>query len=112
MTVSFSPTAPKESIDLPELNPAPIAIFAFNREDLARALVASLEQNPAWLASKVYVFIDGPRTEAERAKTEAVRGFFEAINHPDMVIQSRPVNIGLKTSLSSGLLMCVRCMIE
>lgn len=82
---------------------APLAIFAFNRADLARALVASLAQNPGWRASRVYVFIDGPRTDAERSKTEAVRQFFEELDHPDLILHARTENIGLKASLSSGI---------
>jgi hypothetical protein len=88
---------------LPDYCYAPIAIFAFNRPDLAGVLVTSLEQTEEWRKSKVFVFIDGPRNESERAKTEATRTYFESLDHPFLTVMARQENIGLKSSLSSGI---------
>lgn len=86
-----------------ESNYVPIIVFAFNRVDLCRSLMASLKMNKGWLQSPIYVFIDGPRSDEERVKTEAVRIFFEGIQHPTMFIESRSHNLGLKKSLSLGI---------
>jgi len=88
---------------LTDTNNAPIAIFAFNRADLAAALISSLQRNAGWQQAKVYVFIDGPRTDAEKQKTDSVRRLFEEVEHPELVICSRAKNMGLKASLSSGI---------
>ncbi|KIC27519.1 glycosyltransferase [Leisingera sp. ANG-M6] len=88
---------------MPDPALAPIAIFAFNRLDLAQKLAASLDANPEWRQSQAYVFVDGPRTEAERARTDAVRQFFETLGHPAMTVAARPQNRGLKASLSAGI---------
>jgi hypothetical protein len=91
------------SAELPDYPIAPLALFAFNRLDLARSLISTLEQNPEWRRSPVHVFIDGPRNADEAVKTDSVREYFESIDHPDLTIVARLRNIGLKASLSSGI---------
>ena len=51
----------------------PIAYFAFNRPDHARRSLAALAANALAAESDLFIFCDGPRSEEEKKKTDAVR---------------------------------------
>ena len=53
--------------------PAPIAIFAFNRPEHLQRTLDALAANSLADKSHVTIFCDGPRTDEERAKTDAAR---------------------------------------
>lgn len=84
--------------------PAPIAVFAFNRADnLARTLQA-LAENELANQSAVTIFCDGPRTEEERQKTDAVRRIARAASgFAEVSVVEREENWGLKRSLETGI---------
>ena len=48
---------------------APIAVFAYQRIDSLKRLVASLKKNPESKRSCVYFFCDGPKNTKEEEKT-------------------------------------------
>lgn len=84
--------------------PAPIAVFAFNRADnLARPLRA-LSENELADQSSLTIFCDGPRTEEERQKTDAVRRIARAASgFAEVTVIEREENRGLKNSLIAGI---------
>lgn len=84
---------------------APIIIFAFNRLDALKRLVASLEANSEAAESDLYVFVDGarPDREGEGEKVEAVRQYAKTIRgfkslHYDFATENR----GLGASIIRG----------
>ncbi len=53
--------------------PAPIILFAYKRPDELRRTVAALQVNHLASQSDLYVFVDGPKHEADQPKVEQVR---------------------------------------
>ena len=83
---------------------APIAIFAFNRPDNLRQVLAALAANTIATMSDVTIFCDGPRCESEAQKTEAVRAVAHAVTgFASVEIVERDVNWGLRRSLVAGI---------
>lgn len=83
--------------------PAPIAVFAFNRPDnLLRTLLA-LAANTLATESDVIIFCDGPRTPAERVKTDAVQAIAAAATgFHSCEVRAAACNLGLKRSILDG----------
>jgi hypothetical protein len=83
---------------------SPIAIFAFNRPDHLRELINSLKQNPEFCNSDLYIFIDGPRNETEKAQIEKVKDVVASeIEHLNCEVNLQTTNRGLSRSLLSGI---------
>src|SRR5258708_7502695 len=59
-------------------SPAPIALFVYNRPDLTRRTLETLAANSLASRSDLLVFSDGPKTENEADKVEAVRDLVSA----------------------------------
>lgn len=51
---------------------APIVIFAFNRPDSLQRMIDSLKSNRGFDARDIYVFVDGPRNDADKLKISEV----------------------------------------
>lgn len=60
---------------------APIIIFAFNRLDVLKKCVASLQDNKEAKHSDLFVYVDGPRSEkpGEKEKVLSVREYVKEI---------------------------------
>src|SRR6266567_758437 len=85
------------------LSPSPIALFVYNRPDLTRRTLEALAANSFASRSDLIVFSDGPKTEAEAAKVEAVRDFvssFKGFARIQLVCASH--NHGLGHSIIEG----------
>lgn len=82
---------------------APIALFAYNRpEHLSRTLQA-LQACLLASDSELYLFIDGPREDADRSKVDQVRAVAHAISGFTRVqVQERQENHGLSRSIIAG----------
>lgn len=84
--------------------PAPIAVFAFNRPDKLERTLQALSKNELADQSSVSIFCDGPRTEEERQKTDAVRRIARgATGFSQVTVVEREENRGLKRSLETGI---------
>lgn len=84
--------------------PAPIAVFAFNRADNLAQTLQALSENELANQSAVTIFCDGPRTEEERQKTDAVRRIARAAGgFAEVTVIERAENWGLKKSLIAGI---------
>lgn len=84
---------------------SPIIIFAFNRLDALKRLVASLQANSEATESDLYVFVDGSRKDkdGEVEKVESVRQYVKTITgfcslHYDFASENR----GLGASIIRG----------
>lgn len=78
---------------------APIVIFAFNRPDALRGMIDSLKRNPLYEESEKFVFVDGARNEAERAKVDEVVAVAREITENVVAADS---NRGLGPSIIAG----------
>src|SRR5438067_8153356 len=82
---------------------ATIAVFAYRRpEHLARCL-ESLAANRLAAQSDLFIFCDGPKSDADREAVAAVRERARSKQWCGSVrIEESPVNRGLATSISAG----------
>lgn len=84
------------------MNYAPIALFVYKRPDHIRRTVEALKRCPEFQLSPVYVFCDGPRTDAEiTAVGEARKEARGALGERATFVEST-VNRGLASSIISG----------
>lgn len=84
--------------------PAPIAVFAFNRPDLLHRTMKALAANDMAAESNVTIFCDGPRSDAEKEQTDAVRNIAKtARGFASLCIVERDKNLGCAASIIDGL---------
>jgi hypothetical protein len=81
---------------------AAIAIFAYNRVDRLRALIASLEGCRQFHASPVRIYVDGPRTLADSIKVDEVIKYTTSLDHRNIRVIKSKTNNGLRKSISYG----------
>jgi hypothetical protein len=80
----------------------PVALFVYNRPYHARKVINSLLCNKEALNSHVFVFCDGPRTEADVELVEKTRSIVHDLAPPNFDIIERETNYGLAKSIISG----------
>lgn len=82
---------------------APIVLFVYNRLWHTRQTVEALRNNELAAGSDLFVFSDGPRSEADRAKVLEVRSYARTITGFNKVtLIERGENLGLARSIISG----------
>lgn len=82
---------------------APIVLFAYSRAELLRQTVDALLANPEASHSPLYVYCDGPRSPADRPRTDEVRSYVDAIQGFASVQRVyRDSNMGLARSVIAG----------
>ncbi len=81
---------------------APVAIFVFKRPAHTQRLLESLQTNPEFSKSPVYIFADGARNAKEQADVDAVRHLVAAFDHPHKTVVLAPANQGLAKSITHG----------
>ena len=83
---------------------APIALFTYSRADHTRDAVESLLKNREAAESDLYIFSDGPKTEAKREAVEENRKYIHSITgFKSIHIVEREKNWGLANSLIAGI---------
>jgi hypothetical protein len=83
---------------------SPIALFAFNRPVHLRRTLEALAANELAAESHITIFCDGPRTEEEKIKTDAVRTIARAAQgFASVKIVERDHNMGCAASIIDGL---------
>ena len=83
---------------------APIALFTYSRADHTRDAVKSLLNNKEAAESDLYIFSDGPKTEAKREAVEENRKYIHSITgFKSIHIVEREKNWGLANSLIAGI---------
>jgi hypothetical protein len=84
-------------------NLAPIALFVYNRPDHTRRTLAYLQKNLLAEESRLFIFSDGPKTEADKAKIEQVRQLAKSVTgFKSVKITEHKENLGLANSIISG----------
>lgn len=82
---------------------APVAFFAFNRPDHTLRSLTALAANELAQRTDLYVFCDGPRSEADVQAVEEVRRICRAASgFASVSIKEQESNIGLRRSVISG----------
>jgi hypothetical protein len=82
---------------------APIVLFTYNRLWHTRQTIEALQRNTLAPESYLFVFSDGPRSEAEMGKVNSVREYIRAITgFKKVTIMERETNAGLARSIISG----------
>jgi hypothetical protein len=87
---------------------APIALFVYNRPDHTRRTLIHLQKNVLADESRLYIFCDAPKTEADRAKVDEVRQVAkETTGFKSVKVILRDHNLGLAESIISGVTQLV-----
>ena len=83
---------------------APIVLFTYSRANHTQKAVGSLLQNREAAESELYIFSDGPKSEAKRQAVEENRKYIHSITGFKSVhIVEREKNWGLAKSLIAGI---------
>ena len=89
-------------------NLAPIALFVYNRPDHMRRTLSYLQKNELAQESRLFIFSDGAKTEADEAKVEQIRQQAkEVAGFKSVKIIARKPNVGLANSIISGVTQLV-----
>ncbi|HVW12277.1 MAG TPA: hypothetical protein VHB54_00550 [Mucilaginibacter sp.] len=84
-------------------NLAPIALFVYNRPDHTRRTLTYLQKNLLAEESRLFIFSDGPKTEADNVKIDQVRQLAaEVTGFKSVKLIEREDNLGLANSIISG----------
>src|SRR6202012_5448559 len=84
-------------------NLAPIALFVYNRPEHTRRTLSYLQKNLLADESRLFIFSDGPKIEADKAKVVQVRQLAaEATGFKSVKLIERDENLGLANCIISG----------
>ncbi len=84
-------------------NLAPIALFVYNRPEHTRRTISYLKKNLLAEESRLFIFSDGPKTEADKTKVEEIRQMAkEVTGFKSVKLITRKENLGLANSIISG----------
>ena len=81
---------------------APIAIFAYKRVEPLSQVLTALEACPEFHRSPVFLFFDGPKSDADRARTDAVRAMVRGRLRDNMTLIEASSNQGIYRSIVDG----------
>ncbi len=83
--------------------PAPIVLFVYNRPRHTQRTLEALRVNELADRSELFIFSDGPRSESDREKVEAVRDQCRTIQgFKKIVMRESEENRGLAASIIAG----------
>ncbi|MDB5131641.1 MAG: hypothetical protein JWR02_1390 [Mucilaginibacter sp.] len=89
-------------------NPAPIALFVYNRPEHTRRTISYLQKNLLADESRLFIFCDAAKTDNEKAKVDEVRQLLKKIDGFKTVkVIERKENLGLANSIISGVTQLV-----
>ena len=84
-------------------NLAPIALFVYNRPEHTRRTLSYLQKNLLAEESRLFIFSDGPKSEADRLKVDQVRQLLKEVSgFKSVKIEERKGNLGLANSIIAG----------
>jgi hypothetical protein len=85
---------------------APVVLFVFNRPDTTRQTLRALRANDLAAASRLFVFADGPKPDADSATHEAIAAVREIVRREswcgEVNLVEREDNLGLAASIIAG----------
>lgn len=83
--------------------PAPIALFAYNRPDHAQRTVEALRCNHGAAETDIFIFCDGPKSDAVAPAVEEVRRRMrQVIGFKSVTLIEHEENLGLANSIIAG----------
>lgn len=83
---------------------APIIIFTYNRIQNLKKLILSLSKNPETKNSKIYIFLDGPKTQKDKLKTDEIYMYLKNIKiSRSLKIFYRKKNLGSAKNILQGI---------
>jgi glycosyltransferase involved in cell wall biosynthesis len=89
-------------------NIAPIALFVYNRPDHTRRTLSYLQKNLLADESRLFIFSDAAKTEADKAKVEEVRQLIKEITgFKSVKVIAQKENLGLAKSIINGVTQLV-----
>lgn len=89
-------------------NLAPIALFVYNRPDHTRRTLNYLQKNLLADESRLFIFSDGPKTEADQPKVNEVRQLIkEVTGFKSVKVFNSKENHGLANSIIKGVTQLV-----
>ncbi|HWZ15524.1 MAG TPA: glycosyltransferase [Mucilaginibacter sp.] len=89
-------------------NPAPIALFVYNRPEHTRRTISYLQKNLLADESRLFIFSDAAKTDGDKTKVEEVRQQLKKIEGFKVVkVIERKQNLGLANSIISGVTQLV-----
>ena len=89
-------------------NLAPIALFVYNRPEHTRRTLSYLKKNLLADESRLFIFSDAPKTDADSAKVEQVRQLVKEISgFKSVKIVNSKQNLGLADSIIKGVTQLV-----
>jgi glycosyltransferase involved in cell wall biosynthesis len=84
-------------------NLAPIALFVYNRPDHTGRTLSYLQKNVLAAESALYIFSDGPKTDADKGKVDEVRDLIGKVEgFKSVKVIARKENLGLANSIIIG----------
>jgi hypothetical protein len=87
---------------------APIALFVYNRPEHTRRTLAYLQKNLLADESRLYIFSDAAKTEADAAKVDEVRQLINSVDgFKSVKVIERKHNLGLANSIIAGVTQLV-----
>ncbi len=82
---------------------APIALFTYNRLWHTQQTVEALQKNKLADASELFVFSDGPKSEADKQKVQSVRDYLKTTTgFLKVTVFEKDKNLGLAQSIITG----------
>ncbi len=82
---------------------APIALFVYNRPDHTRRTLSYLQKNELAAESRLFVFSDGPKTDADKPRVDEVRQLLEEVEgFKSVKVIEGDENKGLANSIIAG----------
>ena len=83
---------------------APIVLFVYNRLDHTQQTISTLQRNNFAQESELFIYVDGPKSEEDISKVNAVKEYIYTINGFKKVdIIEREKNLGIEESEISGI---------
>jgi hypothetical protein len=87
---------------------APIALFVYNRPEHTRRTIAHLQKNVLADESRLFIFSDAAKTDADAAKVDQVRELIKDVaGFKSVKVVERKQNMGLANSIISGVTQLV-----
>lgn len=84
-------------------NLAPIALFVYNRPDHTRRTLTFLQKNQLAENSRLFIFADGARAEADKPRVEQVRQILDGVTgFKSVKVIASETNLGLAESIIRG----------
>jgi len=82
---------------------APVALFAYNRPGHLRQTVEALAANELSCETDLFIFLDGPKSDADKLAVDEIRGYVSSIRvFRSVSLSEQQANLGLADSIIGG----------